>query len=212
MTYTPAWNARQNDIMKAAERVRAANPGAWEELKVPGQKSRRFISLVAAECQATVSNDVGCNLKRGGPDVSIDVLAMPNETGCADATGTFPGLELRDIVNGAEGPNPSITFGDATPATINSGNPGGWIKSATTQPPPETSTPYPGDDVWDAVGYTLFADYAEAGQAPNPLMGRWFGRTIWDATEGDGTRVLTVDESIAKHRREWRSALGLPPA
>lgn len=74
------------------------------------------------------------------------------------------------------------------------------------------SLPYPGDDVWDAVGHTLFADYAEAHQAPNPLMGRWFGRTIWDATEGDGTRVLTVPESIAKHRGEWRSALGLPPA
>jgi len=80
----------------------------------------------------------------------------------------------------------------------------------TPQPPP-AHIPYPGDPVWDAVGVTLFADYAEAGQSPNPQMGRWFGRTIWDATEGDETgTVLTVEASIAKHRPEWRQALGLP--
>lgn len=79
------------------------------------------------------------------------------------------------------------------------------------EPTPDPITPYPGDPVWDAVGVTLFADYAEAHQAPNPQMGRWFGRTIWDATEGDETgTVLTVDASIAKHRNEWREVLGLP--
>lgn len=77
--------------------------------------------------------------------------------------------------------------------------------------PPPVGKPYPGDEVWDAVGVILFADYAAAGQPPNHQMGRWFGRTIWDATEGDAAGVvLTVQESIAKHRREWRDILGLP--
>jgi hypothetical protein len=72
-------------------------------------------------------------------------------------------------------------------------------------------TPYPGDHVWDSVGAVLFADYAEAHQAPNSQMGRWFGRTIWDATEGPAPGVvLTVEASIQKHRPEWRAALGLP--
>jgi len=86
------------------------------------------------------------------------------------------------------------------------------IPSPAPLPQPPTVKPYPGDEIWDAVGVVMWADYEEAGQNPNPLMGRWFGRTIWDATEGDesGT-ILTVPASIAKHRREWRGALGLPP-
>ena len=80
-------------------------------------------------------------------------------------------------------------------------------------PPPEpTLIPYPGDAVWDAVGVMLFADYGAASQSPNPQMGRWFGRTIWDAVAGDPTgHVSTIPESIAKHRVEWRAILGLPP-
>ena len=212
MSYQSQWDDRKQDILDAATRVKDQNPGAWEEVKVPGQKSRRFISLVAAECQRTVDITIGCNLKRGGPDVSLDVLAMPNPSCCRDATGTYPGLELRDIINSAEGPNANIAWGDATQATIDSGNPGGWHKTGIVTPPGPIVKPYPGDATWDAVGEMLFYDYAKAGQSPNPQMGRWIGRTIWDATEGDesGT-ILTVEASIKKHRAEWRSALGLPP-
>lgn len=73
--------------------------------------------------------------------------------------------------------------------------------------PPPTMPPYPGDPVFDAVGVALFADYAEAGQLPNPEMGRWFGRTIYDWL---AKVVPTLDASIAKHRAEWRAVLGLP--
>lgn len=65
---------------------------------------------------------------------------------------------------------------------------------------------YPGDEYGWQIGEALFADYAEAGQAPNPGMGVWFWRTAWDAAT-----TLTVDQSIEKHRKEWREALGLPP-
>lgn len=75
-------------------------------------------------------------------------------------------------------------------------------------PPPVCVTPgYPGDEVFDAVGATLFADYAQAGQPPNPQMGRWFGRTIYDWL---AKNVATLEASIAKHQAEWRAILGLP--
>jgi len=136
MAYQSAWITKKDLILAAANRVKTANPVAWEEVKVPGQTSRTFISLVAAECQQTVDVGIGCNLKRGGPETSLDVLAMPNASGARDATGTFLGLELIDIIGSAEGPDASIAWGDVTQKTIDSGNPGGWIKSASSVPGP----------------------------------------------------------------------------
>jgi len=166
MSYQSQWDDRKQDILDAANRVKDQNPGAWEEVKVPGQPSRRFISLVAAECQRTVSVEVGCNAKRGGPEVSLDVLAMPNPSGCRDATGTYPGLELRDIIGGAEGPNPSIIWGDATQATIDSGNPGGWIKTVTTPGPPPSSCVFPPQNETFDFGTALNAKYKTDRHAP----------------------------------------------
>ena len=76
----------------------------------------------------------------------------------------------------------------------------------TAPPVPQPSLPpYPGDPVFDEIGVVLFADYALAGQAPNPGMGRWFGRTTYDYLAG-----MPMADSIAKHRAEWRAVLGLP--
>lgn len=79
---------------------------------------------------------------------------------------------------------------------------------APVPPPPPAHEPYPGDAAFDAVGVALFADYAQAGNAPDAQMGRWFGRTIFDWL---AKNEPTLDASIAKHRKEWRAALGLPP-
>lgn len=212
MSYQSTWNPRRDDILAAANRVKAANPGAWEEVKVPGQTSRRFISLVADECQRTVSPGIGCNLKRGGPEVSLDVLAMPNASGCRDATGTFEGLELRDIIGGAEGPNPSIIWGDATQATIDSGNPGGWIKNASSvpapQPPPQTF-PYPDEP-------TQVKAYQDRVRASYKSVGRLFP----DPNDADAFRHFTrygyschhmpEPEAADKHIKELRDELGAP--
>ena len=73
-------------------------------------------------------------------------------------------------------------------------------------PPSPALPPYPGDVVFDEIGVALFADYALAGQPPNPQMGRWFGRTVYDYLAG-----MPLDASVTKHRGEWRSVLGLPP-
>lgn len=82
-------------------------------------------------------------------------------------------------------------------------------------PPTPTYPPYPGDLIFDAVGVALFSDYAKAGYGPDPQMGRWFGRTIYDWL---AQIVGSLPESIAKHQLEWRDGLnqrraseGLPP-
>jgi len=170
MSYQSQWDDRKQDILDAATRVKDQNPGAWEEVKVPGQKSRRFISLVAAECQSRVSVDIGCNLKRGGPDVSLDVLAMPNPSGCRDATGTYPGLELRDIIGNAERADANISWGDATQATIDSGNPGGWIKTGIVAPPAPAAQPPGREEALNELNW-LDAYYAspEGLQRPQGL-------------------------------------------
>lgn len=211
MAYQSVWIAKRDQILAAAERVKAANPAAWEEVKVPGQPSRRFIGLVAAECQVTVSPQIGCNLKRGGPDVSLDVLAMPNASGAADKTGTFAGLELIDIINGAEGPNPSLTWGDATQKTIDAGVPGGWIKTPAAQPGPGPSPQYPtyeslgGDEGGKKITRILETDYRRAEKPGlDGECGTWPHRTNYDFLTGI---CKTVEESIAKHQQEWRKAL-----
>jgi len=86
--------------------------------------------------------------------------------------------------------------------------PAAWEEEPAPGPVP---IPYPGDMIWDQVGIALFGDYAAASHPPDAGMGRWFGRTIWDAVAGDATgHVLTLEQSITKHRAEWRQALGLP--
>jgi hypothetical protein len=77
------------------------------------------------------------------------------------------------------------------------------VDEESVTPPQQVS--YPGDEVFDRIGVMLFADYASARQSPNPQMGRWFGRTVFDYVSG----AMTLDESIAKHRKEWQNALGL---
>lgn len=213
MSYQSKWEAKKNEILACAEKVKRENPAAWEEVKVPGQPSRTFIGLVAAECQRTVSATIGCNLKRGGPDVSLDVLAMPNETGAADKTGTFAGLELIDIVAGAEGPNPSIVWGDATQKTIDAGVPGGWLKAPTSQPGPSPTPvqPYPSESPdggwWGQVADVQIAATYARKQLPYPSDQkslRWVGRIAYDIRDG-----LTKEASLAKHIKELEQELGL---
>lgn len=219
MSYQSIWIAKRDQILAAAERVKQANPVAWEQVKVPGQPSRLFIGLVAAECQVTVDAKIGCNLKRGGPDVSLDVLAMPNATGAADKTGTFPGLELIDIINGAEGPNPSLVWGDATQKTIDAGVPGGWIKSPAAQPGPN---PTPGLISRDEF-YTRFKQVNDYYAAPeglkrpggmvidsaNPVrcdaeaMGKWgYDLMLGKTVEQCKAEIRQSDEWKSKHPGE----------
>lgn len=83
--------------------------------------------------------------------------------------------------------------------------------SVTPTPPVEPPKPpvpaYPGDGPGLLMAAPLFADYAEKSEAPNPGMGVWLWRCAWDMAN----KGLTAEQAVAKHRAEWRAALGLPP-
>jgi hypothetical protein len=89
------------------------------------------------------------------------------------------------------------------------GTGGNSASSSVTVPvtPSRPQAGYPGDGAFSALGQQLFADYAERGEAPNPGMVQWIARVIWDHAHGN----LSLDDSLRKHRREWREALGLLP-
>lgn len=214
MAYQSLWVSQRRAILDVAERIKAQHPLAWAEVKVPSQSSRTYISLVAAECQRTISADIGCNLKRGGPDVSLDVLAMPNSSGARDASGKFPGLELIDIIGGAEGgpsnPEPTIIWLDQTQKTIDAGVPGGWVKSGGTTPGPAPGAmqPYPDEQAWWGGVYepAVAACYREAGSVfpDNSAAFRWFSRCGWLIGSG-----MTKEAAMEKCIKELRAALGL---
>lgn len=218
MAYTPRWESRKNDVLAIAEQVKAAHPAAWDELKVPGQESRTYINLVSIAC-LEAGIQAGVNLKRGGPQQSIDVLAFPNQTGVADSTQTYAGLELVDIVGGAEGPNPSLGWGDVTQKTIDAGVKGGWVAGSVSQPQPGPQPgpvqPYPDEPKWWGAIFTpaVLATYAEA-KRPFPdhaddavtLDGfRHWSRTAYDIRDG-----MTKEDAMTKRIKELRGELGLP--
>lgn len=90
------------------------------------------------------------------------------------------------------------------------------LKDAVTVPVPAPAPkpqapspePYPGDTFFiEQLGTVLAADYAEAGQQLNAGSVVWISRTIWRyVNEG-----MTIAQSTATSRKEWRAALGLPP-
>jgi len=79
-------------------------------------------------------------------------------------------------------------------------------------PPPPPAPVYPGypsnEGILDATGAALFDDFAAAGQAPNPQMFRFAFRVAYDWLVGN---VPTLEAAKAKHQKEWRALLGLPP-
>jgi hypothetical protein len=112
-----------------------------------------------------------------------------------------------DFIGSAGGANPQPGWGVDQPRYSMSD----WLDpsehvagSRATRSSSGVVPPYPGDAAFDAVGAALFKDYAAAGQAPSAQVGRWFGRAIYDWIAGN---TRTLDESIAKHRAQWRADL-----
>ncbi len=130
MAYVPQWRAREADILRSAGQVRTNHPAAWEKCRHHGDDGE-FIKLTASACNAQVSVQVGLNGKRGSStDISKDVLAFPNPSGCFDTSGLFSGLELVDIIIRHETPEAALGWIDVTQDTINGGASGRWIKPA----------------------------------------------------------------------------------
>ena len=134
MSYTPEWHSFLPTVQSKAAKVITDHPSAWTKCQRPGDDGE-FIRLLAAECHA-IEPKCGLNYKRGVQgDLSKDILAFPNPTGCRDVSGTHVGLELVDVIPGHEGPNASIGWTDVT--VDDAGNffaPGYWVKPATATP------------------------------------------------------------------------------
>jgi hypothetical protein len=154
MAYQPMWQGLKADVERMFELVKREHPGAWS--KAQGHDDGEFNKLLAAACKARlraptefpagsgqrvpVGDLIGLNWKRGNiGDHSRDILAFPNPTGCGDATGRFPGLELVDVIIGHEQPGAHFGWLDVTEATIDGGTRGGWAEPG----------PYPGGSVPD---------------------------------------------------------------
>lgn len=196
------------NLLELVKFLAAKYPVEWKNAHTGNAMTEDFIKILAREAH-NFDERFGLNGKRGvSTDISDDALNFLGEGPDTDPTTGKP-CSVIDVIGGAGGPSP-------TPQWNVVSDPNNPIKSAwvnpLTQPedpeePPPTK-PYPGDDFFrHSVGKVLEADYAEAGQQLNDGSSVWFARTIWDYVIGD----LTIEESVAKHRKEWREVLGLPP-
>lgn len=118
-----------------------------------------------------------------------------------------------DFVGGAGGSNPQpgwIVDSNGPIYTHADGHePDNHGLGAAPPPVQPVYPPYPfPETAVDGAGTALFADFAEAGQSPNPEMFRFAFRVAYDWLT---KTVPSLDASIAKHRKEWRALLGLPP-
>lgn len=115
-----------------------------------------------------------------------------------------------DFGGGFGGPTPSIAWSVDIPRYSREDwiDPDDHDRIATPTPPAPVVQPYPGDGYFvEAIGVPLEADYALAGQRLNAGSTTWSARTIWrHVHEG-----MTMEQSVAQSRKEWRAALGLPP-
>ena len=193
------------DLRHIVEQCKAVYPQAWKDAHTGNAHTEDFIRLCAPMLKAADAR-FGLNGKRGDPkDISDDAVNVKGEGPGTDKLTGLP-CTVIDIIGGAGGPHPQVQWGVMTDPVASSG---AWVNpSSAPVPQPPQMPPYSGDPVFDAVGVVLFADYAQAGNAPDAQMGRWFGRTIYDWL---AQVTPTLDASIAKHRAEWRAVLGLPP-
>jgi hypothetical protein len=189
--------------------VADADPVRFKCAHTPQACGRDFIKALACELYKTDPR-FGLNGKRGSlTDISYDALNFKGE-----GTDTDPDnpdnpsgqATVIDVIGGAGGPSPVVAWFSVTDP--NSPTKARWIKPCgTSAPPPPTTKPYPGDQFFiEKIGQQLEWDYAEAGQTLNAGSSVWFSRTIWrHVNEG-----MTMEQSTAQSRKEWRAALGLP--
>lgn len=188
MNYTPMYNSYASQILAIAEQVKAQYPEDWARAHNGTPAGNVYIRRVAwAVSQQIPQINCGLNGKRGNiNDLSQDILAFPNATGCTDAGGTYAGLELHDIIiaAGSTDPNnpPRLGWGDATADTITGGSQGAWVAPMSIGvpvpvPPPVTIPPFPPRNETLEFGLVLNAYYqrritdANPGAPPNGTLG-----------------------------------------
>lgn len=219
--------AYKDTIARLFETTRNRYPAAWAKVSPPSGVSEddgEFNARLAWACKQA-GLPVYLNGKRGNlHDRSHDILVFENPTGVKDNAGRLSGLTLIDFIIGHEEPGARFGWRDTTVVSdpnIDNGapfmppaaaiEPFDWDEEHGAPPVPHPPTGYPGDAFWDDVTRLLEQDMRAVGQTLNFQSGRWIARTIWDVVAGDPSgRKLSLEESVAKHRNEWRAVLGLP--
>lgn len=191
--------------------VADADPVRFRCAHTPAACGHDFIKALACELHKTDAR-FGLNGKRGSKtDISYDAINFKGEG--ADTDPDNPDnpsgrATVIDVIGGAGGPSPVVAwFAVTDPKSPTKAR---WIQpcGTTPTPVPPATKPYPGDAFFiEKLGQVLEWDYAEAGQRLNAGSSVWFSRTIWrHVHEG-----MSMDQSVAQSRKEWRAALGLPP-
>lgn len=202
------------NLLSEVEACKRQYPEAWRHAHTGSARTEEFIRLLAARCHA-ISPRFGLNGKRGNPDdVSDDALCFKGEGPDHLVDGTS--ATVIDVIGAAGTPGAvaqwAIVSKSEAPIQTAWIQPGAVVPVPPAPPVPPPAPPvvpaYPGDAIFDHVGALLLADYAQAGRVPDPQVGRWFGRTMYDWL---ANVTPTLDASIVKHRAEWRALLGLPP-
>lgn len=125
--------------------VRELYPEAWACAHTSRACAEDFVKLVASYLHYEVDPQVGLNGKRGGEELSQDVIAYPSANGKSRDVNTGAMLAVIDFIGGAGGPNPTVTWGEVwDPANIPTK--ARWIKPARvhdTAPAPPNPTPTP---------------------------------------------------------------------
>lgn len=202
-------------------RLKAEYPAEWSAAHRGGPRTEDFVRRLAWELHK-IDPRWGLNGKRGNPnDLSDDCVNYDGEASGGDydpTRGNAPVTVVDFIAAAPSGP----TGPDGTPAWSHPLTPAAaaWVKpkpvagggtvgggGTPIEPPKPAHKPYPGDAYYvNSIGAVLEADYAEAGQTLNAGSATWFGRVDYDHFVGG----MTMDDSVKKHRAEWRAALGLP--
>lgn len=192
------------DVEAAARKY----PEAWACAHTGRACTEDFIRLLALELHAK-DPKIGLNGKRGNPDdLSDDALNYKGEGPGHDPTDGNKPVTVIDVIAGAGGPNPQPSW--QVFSTLP--GPGAWVQPGPVvppvpKPPPEpVKPPYLGDDAYNQISRVMEQDYRRAGRSGlDGNCGCWIGRTCHDIV----VNGLTPSESIAKHRAEWCSALGI---
>lgn len=198
------------NLLEEVKKLQALHPVAWANAHTGSNQTEDFIKLLAQHLHG-LDVKFGLNGKRGNPsDLSDDCVNYKGEGPGHDPTDGNRPITVIDVIGAAGSPAavPTWTVFSELPG------PGAWVKPGSSVsapvpvPPAPAQKPYPGDAFFvEKLGADLAADYAEAKQSLNAGSVVWISRTLWRyVNEG-----MSIEQSTAQSRKEWRAALGLPP-
>jgi hypothetical protein len=153
------WGRRASQITSIIEQARADRPDLW----AAGPASSRDLGFItfAVQLLRLVGIPAGLNGKRGSDhDISHDVFALPNPTGCNDTSGRHPGLTLVDFVGNSETPAARVIYNDTTindtGGFVGETPPGAFYTSGRyIDPPGSVAPPGPSQPPPPAPGWEL---------------------------------------------------------